>query len=479
MSPCRLFVALRVLAFFAATSMLLLGGCASDPWTQAAHDMDRQAFERQIAAAKDVQTGRNEALLTALYWTRVREPHRSFHTKLYKDLLAAGANPNQVVDSVITLAGFNPYAIDLLKETGFDLNARGADGNALINTAASLGAVESVERLIAHRVDLDNRGGINNATPLGMAVMQWAETPAEPGMVPPGYVAYQADRIEKAGKIAKLLVAAGARVDARQFEDDRTPAMQAALSNRSDIVNFLVSKGANPKLKDKDGDDVESYLAMGRRKNDARLAKKQAEQQAARERRELLGQLAGTVAAAAVVSNVSMPTASKAQLVSAVASDLGTGGALATNSVANSQGGSRPAASRAPSAKAESQLSATTPKQAQAKASSRSNMQAADLSEQRDPTNSDVGFTGPRGRKKIVREGWLGAGVTRATSELAIADGIEQAKKDAEEWVAKLGNGRYHGVLTGYRVVRCDAMGGNPLYRRCALDITYEVDDIP
>lgn len=87
--------------------------------------------------------------------------------------------------------------------------------------------------------------------------------------------------------------------------------------------------------------------------------------------------------------------------------------------------------------------------------------------------------TKPAGRKRLVYKGFAAEGVTRGTSEVAIADGMLQSKKDAEHYVKMLGNERYHGVLIDVGMVRCDAMGGNPLYRRCIVDVTYEVDDIP
>jgi len=81
-------------------------------------------------------------------------------------------------------------------------------------------------------------------------------------------------------------------------------------------------------------------------------------------------------------------------------------------------------------------------------------------------------------RKTFVQEGFADNGVEAATSKLAIEKSYAQVKKKAEEWVAQRMNGTAsaRAVITEIRTRECTAMGGNPLYRRCILDITYEAD---
>lgn len=52
--------------------------------------------------------------------------------------------------------------------------------------------------------------------------------------------------------MAKALVEAGAQVEGASF-DGRTALMMAAMFNRVAIIDYLISKGADPKAKDANG----------------------------------------------------------------------------------------------------------------------------------------------------------------------------------------------------------------------------------
>jgi hypothetical protein len=82
-------------------------------------------------------------------------------------------------------------------------------------------------------------------------------------------------------------------------------------------------------------------------------------------------------------------------------------------------------------------------------------------------------------RKRYVQNGFNDNGVMAATSELAIKLDYDQVKKQAEKWVAERTHDGVpaHAVIIDITTRECTAMGGNPLYRRCILDVTYESDD--
>jgi ankyrin repeat protein len=52
--------------------------------------------------------------------------------------------------------------------------------------------------------------------------------------------------------VVKALVESGAQVEGSSF-DGRTALMMAAMFNRVEIVDYLISKGADPKAKDANG----------------------------------------------------------------------------------------------------------------------------------------------------------------------------------------------------------------------------------
>jgi len=57
----------------------------------------------------------------------------------------------------------------------------------------------------------------------------------------------------------KLLVKKGAKVNAIDTNEHWTPLMWAAAEGQTEIVSYLLKKGANPALKDVDGDTAESF----------------------------------------------------------------------------------------------------------------------------------------------------------------------------------------------------------------------------
>lgn len=84
-------------------------------------------------------------------------------------------------------------------------------------------------------------------------------------------------------------------------------------------------------------------------------------------------------------------------------------------------------------------------------------------------------------RKTLVQEGFNTTAVVGSTGELACKISYENTKKIAEKWVSERkynGSVPVNGIITDFRQRECTMMGGDPLYRRVILDITYEIDEI-
>lgn len=111
--------------FWVAALLFVLAACqTTSPMEQAFMDMNREDVFHQIQSSPDPQSARDQALVRSVYWTRVREPHRSFHTALSKELVRSGANVHADPHGMALSACGSPYAIDLLHELGFNLSTQ-------------------------------------------------------------------------------------------------------------------------------------------------------------------------------------------------------------------------------------------------------------------------------------------------------------------------------------------------------------------
>ncbi len=109
------------------------------------------------------------------------------------------------------------------------VHAVGPDGFGPLGLAAFFGHAATVELLLAHGADPAK------ASANGMKVM-------------PLHAAAAARSVP----IARVLIAAGAPLDARQGsgESGFTPLMEAALNGQEEMVELLLRHGANPDLRD-------------------------------------------------------------------------------------------------------------------------------------------------------------------------------------------------------------------------------------
>lgn len=329
--------------FWIAMLLFVLAGCqTTSPMEQAFMDMNREEVFHQIQSSPDPQSARDQALVRSVYWTRVREPHRSFHTALSKELVRSGANVHADPHGMALSAAGSPYAIDLLHELGFNLSTQDpGDGSTLLGYAALFAQVESVQKLIAYKVDLEPVDRGTGRTPLSVAMTHWLQLPYEPGQFASQVIESQRQEISNGEQIAKMLVRAGANVNAKAQPSGQTPLMLAALKNRPDVVRYLLSVGADPSLKDADGDTAQTYAELGRQQAAGREEARRADLERQRETSDAIGKMVKSVGAAAVISRTHMSADSKANVMGAVTSDIVTDGKA--NATASLLGGQAPA----------------------------------------------------------------------------------------------------------------------------------------
>ena len=144
------------------------------------------------------------------------------HAEAIKALLAGGADPNSVGLEDLTVLGLaaienQAEAIKVLAASGANVNARDDDGVTALHHAVSETQVEAIKALLAAGADVNRKSkeedgsyGASGETPL-----HWAAVVAD-------------DDDNETTKVIKVLVAAGARVNARN--NDGETALQHAVS---------------------------------------------------------------------------------------------------------------------------------------------------------------------------------------------------------------------------------------------------------
>jgi len=254
----------------------LFGADASRPMIDAAKRSDKDAVRSLIQKKTDVNAAEPDGT-TALHWAAYRDDLESADLLLkagakvnaandlgatplwnasqngsaamVKRLLDAGANPNLALLAgetpvMVAARGGYPQAVELLLAKGANPNAHGARGQTALMWAVSLQHPEVVKVLIAHGVDLKACSDVYNEV---MAVPPHGYLPYNLTIPHGGETALMfAARVGDL-ESAKLLVAAGANVnDADAW--GVTAATLAEHSGFSDLVSFLLDKGADPNL---------------------------------------------------------------------------------------------------------------------------------------------------------------------------------------------------------------------------------------
>jgi len=202
---------------------------------------DLESADLLIRSGANVNT-RNDLGATPL-WAACQNGSES----MVRRLLSAGANPNAALllgetPVMVAARSGNLAVVELLAAKGANVNARAARGQTALMWAVAQKHPEVVKVLIAHGADIHARSD------------SWTEVMA---VSPHGYLDYNraiphgsdtalmfAARVDDLAS-AKLLVAAGANVS----DEDAwgvSAVVLAAHSGFTDVVEFLLEKGANP-----------------------------------------------------------------------------------------------------------------------------------------------------------------------------------------------------------------------------------------
>lgn len=259
-------IAITIALFLLATGPL--------PLIDAAKNVDREAVRSLLKQGANVNATQADGT-TALHWASYRDDLESADLlirsganinarndlgatplwaacqngseSIVRRLLSAGANPNVALllgetPMMVAARSGNPAVVEMLAAKGANVNARAARGQTALMWAVAQKHPEVVKVLIAHGADIHARSEA------------WTEVMA---VSPHGYLDYNraiphgsdtalmfAARVDDLAS-AKLLVAAGANVN----DEDAwgvSAVVLAAHSGFTDVVEFLLEKGADP-----------------------------------------------------------------------------------------------------------------------------------------------------------------------------------------------------------------------------------------
>src|SRR6266699_1709521 len=256
-----------------ALAVFLMGAAARPPLVEAARNGDKDGLRALVQRGTNVNAAEADGT-TALHWASYNDDLESADllirnganvnarndlgaTPLWAAcqngsesmvgrLLTAGANPNAALllgetPMMVAARSGSPAVVELLAAKGANVNARAARGQTALMWAVAQKHPEVVKVLLANGADIHARSE------------SWTEVMAVP---PHGYLEYNraiphgsdtalmfAARVDDLAS-AKLLVAAGANVN----DEDAwgvSAVVRAAHSGFTDVVEFLLAKGAN------------------------------------------------------------------------------------------------------------------------------------------------------------------------------------------------------------------------------------------
>ena len=155
----------------------------------------------------------------------------------------------------------HPDILLILLEAGTDPNIHGEHVPAL-HVAASNDHVEAAKILISHGAKIDVRDTVNNDTALIYGIrdgkFRVAEFLLEAGADPnladrrgfaPVHIAVARNEV----KLVQRLLDHGAAINVRTYSDGKTPLMIAAAAGFEEMVEILLSRGADPSIVDSAG----------------------------------------------------------------------------------------------------------------------------------------------------------------------------------------------------------------------------------
>ena len=273
----------------------------------AAENGDLETLKRLLEAGHDVNQRDGVWKRTPLMWAAVkghtvcvgyllqngarlnledRERRTALHLaadggylEVIKRLVEVGHDVNQRDEEERTpliLAAMKGHTVcvEYLIQNCAQLDLKDKDGLTALHRAAVRGHLEVMKRLVGAGQDVNQRDRGTERTPL-MCAAVWGHTDCVEYLIQKGA---QLDLEEKNNQTAlhyaamggrlevmKRLVDAGQDVNQRDELGERTPLMLAAWQGRTDCVEYLIQKGAQLDLEEKNNQTALHYAAMGGR----------------------------------------------------------------------------------------------------------------------------------------------------------------------------------------------------------------------
>ena len=189
-------------------------------------------------------------------WTPLTNAARQRHDKTVDLLIELGADPNKHDGNGITplaaaLMRDHVPSIEVLIEHGAELEEPGQDGFRPLTLALAEQKYEAAKALMEGGADVSTSSGSDGLTPLMIVAAQTG--PAEGSIFLPGST--------RPTDIAKALVAAGADVNA-QAKNGMTALMIAAVNNSAPMIGLLMDAGADPTVKNAQGQTAEDVANL-------------------------------------------------------------------------------------------------------------------------------------------------------------------------------------------------------------------------
>ncbi len=272
----RFSLRLALVFFVLSASLSFLNAATRPPLIDAAKNGDKEAIRTLLQKGANVNAADADGTI-ALHWASYRDDietatlfiksgakvntandlgatplwtaSQNGSAAMTRLLLEAGANPNMALLSgetplMVAARGGYPSVVEQLIAKGANVNAHGSRSQTALMWAVSQKHPEVVKILLAHHADIQTRSEA------------WKDVEAVP---PHGYLEYNR-AIPHGGETAlmfaarvgdldsaKLLVAAGANVNDADASGVSATTL-AAHSGFSDVVEFLLEKGADPNV---------------------------------------------------------------------------------------------------------------------------------------------------------------------------------------------------------------------------------------
>lgn len=176
-------------------------------------------------------------------------------------LLDAGANPNTTEEDespLILAVGSNRADIaEILLNRGAKVDPKGADGGSALQMAATMGQAKLVKLMLAHGAKVNYQEDHDGHAPLLLAAFGAMFKGAPEWLARSVFEIDEDDKfLQKLGsehlESAKLLIEAGANVNARGGDCGLTALMVAAIGGNVEMAKLLLDHHADPNLGDGD-----------------------------------------------------------------------------------------------------------------------------------------------------------------------------------------------------------------------------------